>query len=105
MGNSANILLPLDDNGHPIHLPTPSGTTTVVDGTSGSAASGQFTTDTTVRLAMQTADGFYKIAASPTATTSDVPLADKSVEYILIPAGNKIACVTGKLHVTVCQGG
>lgn len=56
-----------------------------------------------LRIWLTTA-GFIKIAASPTATTSDIPMPAGVPEYFIVPPGQKVSAIRsasdGTLYVT-----
>lgn len=58
---------------------------------------------TVVRVWLSTA-GYIAIGASPTATTSDIPLPADTPEYFIVPPGSKVSAIQassgGNLHVT-----
>lgn len=58
---------------------------------------------TVVRVWLSTA-GFIAIGASPTATTSDIPMPANTPEYFIVPPGAKVSAVQseegGNLFVT-----
>lgn len=80
----------------------PSGTTTKLTSSGSSTASSAFSADTLVRI-VSDADCHYKIAANPTATTSDVFLPSKNGEQILIKSGNKIAVIAASVNVYITE--
>jgi len=97
------IPLKLDDNGTPTPLLKLGGTTVVVTSTGASAASAaaiSATEDIICRISAS-ADCFITSAASPTATTSDIPLWAKTTEYFIIPKGHKVAVVqAASIYIT-----
>ena len=72
-------------------------------GTAGTIATAITSGHNKVRVYVTT-DAYIKIGSSPTATTSDVPLAAKSAEYFTINPGEKVSAIQdasgGTLHVT-----
>lgn len=77
------------------------GTTATIDGKSASAASDVIsaTDESVVRLAAF--DNVYiAIGATPTASASTI-FFPAGIEYVLIPAGAKIAVFGGKLNITM----
>lgn len=58
---------------------------------------------TIIRVWLTTA-GFIAIGASPTATTSDIPMPANTPEYFVVPPGSKVSAVQsssgGNLFVT-----
>lgn len=58
---------------------------------------------TVIRVWLSTA-GYIAIGASPTATTSDIPMPANTPEYFVVPPGSKVSAIQsasgGNLHVT-----
>lgn len=71
-----------------------------LDGTSASDQSTEFVSDTLVRVKAYSADCWVEIGANPTAVDSQGMLMTQYDEIsMLIPAGNKIAVIGGKLNI------
>lgn len=58
---------------------------------------------TVIRVWLSTA-GYVAVGASPTATTSDIPMPADTPEYFVVPPGAKVSAIQassgGNLHVT-----
>lgn len=61
---------------------------------------------TVIRVWLSTA-GYIAIGASPTATTSGIPMPANTPEYFVVPPGSKVSAIQsasgGNLHVTECS--
>lgn len=72
------------------------GTAGVIDNAIGSGT-------TVIRVWLTTA-GYIAIGASPTATTSDIPMPANTPEYFVVPPGSKVSAIQsasgGNLFVT-----
>lgn len=72
-------------------------------GTAGTITNAIGTGITVIRVWLTTA-GFIKIAASPTATTADIPMPANTPEYFVVPPGSKVSAIQsasgGTLYVT-----
>lgn len=72
-------------------------------GTAGTIDNAISTGITVVRVWLSTA-GYIAIGASPTATTSDIPMPANTPEYFIVPPGAKVSAIQassgGNLHVT-----
>lgn len=88
-----------DNNGNVIpNTFTPLGSPVILaTGTS----SNPFLLNTPVEINARTAECFYVIGTSPTATTNDNPLAVGGSRQIMIPQNSRIASTGGELRVTI----
>ena len=72
-------------------------------GTAGTIDNAISTGITVIRVWVTTA-AFIKIAASPTATTSDIPMPANTPEYFVVPPGSKVSAIQsasgGSVYVT-----
>lgn len=84
------------------------GTSQVVayTGTAGTITNGVGSSTQVVRVWLSTA-GYIKIGASPTATTSDIPMPANVPEYFIVSPGDKVSAIQassgGNLNVTECS--
>lgn len=86
-------------------IPFKPGTTQVKSytGTAGTIDNAIGSGTTIIRVWLSTA-GYIAIGASPTATTSDIPMPADTPEYFVVPPGSKVSAIQassgGNLHVT-----
>lgn len=86
-------------------VPFKPGTTQVVayTGTAGTIANAIGSGVQVIRVWVSTA-GYIAIGASPTATTSDIPMPAGTPEYFIVPPGAKVSAIQassgGNLYVT-----